>query len=52
LPIGTEAPGFKDIEKMEIIGAIIPKLLHQVDRVFKTQIPFDPNYLGKTQNNA
>ena len=42
----------KGKEKMEIIGAIMHKLLHQVYGVLRTQKPFDPHYLEKTQKNA
>jgi transposase len=42
----------KGKEKMEIIGAIMHKLLHQVYGVLKTQKPFDPEYLKKSEKNA
>ena len=38
--------------KMEIIGAIMHKLLQLVFGVLKTQKPFDPEYLKKNENNA
>jgi transposase len=39
-------------EKMEIIGAIMHKLLHLVYGVLKNQKPFDPEYLKKSEKNA
>jgi transposase len=39
-------------EKMEIIGAIMHKLLHIVYGVLKTQKPFDPDHLKKYEKNA
>lgn len=42
----------KGKEKMEIIGAIMHKLLHIVYGVLKSQQPFDPKYLEKNQKSA
>ena len=42
----------KGKEKMEIIGAIMHKLLHLVYGVLKSQKPFDPNYLKINEKNA
>jgi transposase len=42
----------KGKEKMEIIGAIMHKLLHIVYGVLKHQKPFDPEYLKKHGKSA
>lgn len=39
-------------EKIEIIGAIMHKLLHLVYGVLKHQKPFDPNYLTASKESC
>jgi transposase len=34
--------------KMQVIGALMRKLLHQAFGIFKSQKPFDPNFLSTT----
>lgn len=34
--------------KMQVIGAVMRKLLHQVFGILKSQKPFDPNFLSTT----
>lgn len=48
LKVFSERLGDRGKAKMQVIGAVMRKLLHQVFGILKSQKPFDPNFLSTT----